>query len=631
METINLPALRGNLFFIAFHKKNNCFLKQLSLLSLILLIFSSGIIAQNIALNTTGNLPDTSAMLDVNSSNKGFLLPRMTTTQINAIPLPANGLIVYNTSINSFQVNTGTSGSPVWSTIGTTTSGWAITGNSGTNASSNFIGTSDNVPLVIKVNNQLSGKIDNALGNSFFGYQSGNNISSGVHNVLIGYNSGFTQTTAGYNTIVGDSAGYLNTAANNIFIGYAAGTKNSTGTQNSFIGYQSGFKNTTAGNNTFEGYQSGNNNTTGSNNTFEGYQAGYANSTGPSNTGVGSTALVANTTGSNNAALGMGALGANTTGSQNAAFAAGSLRNSTTAGENTALGNSTLFSTTTGSYNVAVGYKTGYSLTTAINNTMIGDSAGYANTAASNTFAGYIAGTNNTNGYSNTFIGSNSGPTNTTGTRNTLLGDSTDVSSAALTNATAIGYGATVTTSNSVVLGNGANVGIGTSSPANKLEINSGLGGASGLRLKQLPSGAILFMSSTNDVAQSNNNLYFDATNYRLGVGAGSSPNSTLQTGGSFAAATITKTANYTASVGDYTILCNTTSGAITISLPPVSGCSGRIYVIKKISSATNNVTVAGYYTGDTIDGTTTKTIINQYSTLMIQSDGTQWNVLSSF
>jgi len=180
-------------------------------------------------------------------------------------------------------------------------------------------------------------------------------------------------------------------------------------------------------------------------------------------------------------------------------------------------------------------------------------------------------------------------------------------------------------------LGNGANVGIGTSTPGNRLEINSGTGGISGLRLKELPQGAVLFMNSTSDVAENNNNLYFDATNYRLSIGAGTSPSSTLQTGGSFATAITTKTASYTASVNDHTIICNNTSGSITISLPSVSGCTGRVYVIKKISAAGNNVVVQGYYTGDTIDGTTSKTITNQYSTLMIQSDGTQWDILSSF
>jgi hypothetical protein len=70
--------------------------------------------AQNIAINSTGNQPDTSAMLDVSSTIKGLLVPRMTTAQMNAIPLPAKGLLLYNTSTNLFMVNTGTSLAANW-------------------------------------------------------------------------------------------------------------------------------------------------------------------------------------------------------------------------------------------------------------------------------------------------------------------------------------------------------------------------------------------------------------------------------------------------------------------------------------------------------------------------------------
>jgi hypothetical protein len=188
--------------------------------------------------------------------------------------------------------------------------------------------------------------------------------------------------------------------------------------------------------------------------------------------------------------------------------------------------------------------------------------------------------------------------------------------------------GGTATTNEAMrIIGTGF-IGMGTTTPGNKLEINSGTGGASGLRLKELPSGAVLFMSSTNDVAQNNNNFYFDAVNYRLSVAGGSSPASTLQVGGSVGTAIATKTASYSASTNDYTILCNNTTAAITISLPTAVGCAGRIYVIKKISPAGNNVTVAGYLGSETIDGSTTYILTAQYANVMIQSDGTSWWIL---
>lgn len=79
------------------------------------LVISPNLFAQNVSVNADGSLPDTSAMLDVSSTSKGFLLPRMTTTQQNAIVLPANGLTIFNTTLNTIMINTGTSGSPVWS------------------------------------------------------------------------------------------------------------------------------------------------------------------------------------------------------------------------------------------------------------------------------------------------------------------------------------------------------------------------------------------------------------------------------------------------------------------------------------------------------------------------------------
>ncbi len=69
------------------------------------------------AINTDGSLPDASAMVDISSTTKGLLVPRMTTTQQNAITLPAKGLLVFNTTTNLFQVNTGTPSSPVWTPL----------------------------------------------------------------------------------------------------------------------------------------------------------------------------------------------------------------------------------------------------------------------------------------------------------------------------------------------------------------------------------------------------------------------------------------------------------------------------------------------------------------------------------
>ncbi|ELR72236.1 hypothetical protein C900_01790 [Fulvivirga imtechensis AK7] len=61
------------------------------------------------------NLNNT-AILDINSTSKGILIPRMTTAQRNIIGTPANGLLIYNTSTSKFNFYDGSATS--WATMG---------------------------------------------------------------------------------------------------------------------------------------------------------------------------------------------------------------------------------------------------------------------------------------------------------------------------------------------------------------------------------------------------------------------------------------------------------------------------------------------------------------------------------
>jgi hypothetical protein len=65
------------------------------------------------AVITGGTSANASAQLQVDSTTKGFLPPRMTTTEKNAIASPATGLMVYDTTLNKLSVYTGM----VWETI----------------------------------------------------------------------------------------------------------------------------------------------------------------------------------------------------------------------------------------------------------------------------------------------------------------------------------------------------------------------------------------------------------------------------------------------------------------------------------------------------------------------------------
>ena len=59
--------------------------------------FGTTVFGQNVGINEDGSDPDASAILDIKSTTKGFLVPRMTTAQRTAISTPATGLIVYDT------------------------------------------------------------------------------------------------------------------------------------------------------------------------------------------------------------------------------------------------------------------------------------------------------------------------------------------------------------------------------------------------------------------------------------------------------------------------------------------------------------------------------------------------------
>lgn len=81
------------------------------------LMLSSTTDAQWMLINQNGGSPDGSAALELQSTDRGFLAPRLTTTQMNGISSPAAGLLIYNTDSSGFFFNNG--------------SGWASISSSG--------------------------------------------------------------------------------------------------------------------------------------------------------------------------------------------------------------------------------------------------------------------------------------------------------------------------------------------------------------------------------------------------------------------------------------------------------------------------------------------------------------------
>ena len=126
-------------------------------------------LSQNVGINLTGAVPNASAGLDVDFANKGLLIPRvslLSTSDVVTISSPATSLLVYN---NNPAMTGGSLGywywnGAAWVALGGGGGGnaWLLLGNAGTVDGTNFIGTTDNIPFNIRVNNQRAGRIYNS-------------------------------------------------------------------------------------------------------------------------------------------------------------------------------------------------------------------------------------------------------------------------------------------------------------------------------------------------------------------------------------------------------------------------------------------------------------------------------------
>ena len=321
--------------------------------------------------------PNASSLLEIKSTSKGLLIPRMTQTQRNAIATPATGLLIYQSDHTSgFYYYSGTA----WTAVTQKSKGWSLTGNSGINPSTNFIGTTDAQPLKFRVNNQNSGDIDYNLGTAAFGYLALNS-NTGVGNTAVGYEAGNSNTSGQYNTAIGSSALLANTTGiENSATGTFALFSSSTGSYNVANGYDALAGNTTASNSTAIGTLALNA-SNASYNTAVGASSLYANTDGQYNTAVGYSSLHGNTNGFQNVAVGWNALASNTGGGNNVAIGTGALQSNSTGFTLTCIGT---FSNVNGDgYNnsSALGYNTSI---TASYQVRIGDGSvtsigGYAN------------------------------------------------------------------------------------------------------------------------------------------------------------------------------------------------------------------------------------------------------------
>lgn len=243
-----LIVLVNELHVVVLHKKTQQ-MKNKHLLTPLFIAFNFFIVSAQVGIGTTN--PDSSSMLDINSSTSGLLIPRVNLTSISdvtTIPNPAFSLLVFNRSNSNGLVPSFYYWDSQWKLLGSNTDEWNLSGNS--IASGKFLGTTNNQDLVFKVNNVNRAKFDTDRSMTF---GLGSNITPGVGNsavignesnvsspysFVLGYQSnvsGKAATAIGYqSTVSADNAtaiGYQATAtqSNSIILGNSADSNNKIG------------------------------------------------------------------------------------------------------------------------------------------------------------------------------------------------------------------------------------------------------------------------------------------------------------------------------------------------------------------------------------------------------------------
>jgi trimeric autotransporter adhesin len=297
-----------------------------------------------------------------------------------------------------------------------TLTGWSTTGNIGTIVNTNFLGTTDNNPLLIRTNNQPSGLIDPGITtrNNSYGNRSFTITSTGSGNNAFGYLALASLTNGSSNTALGDSAAFSITTGNdNVAVGSRALVMAAAAASNVAIGSNA-----------------------------------LKNNVASENIAIGKDAATGNTAGGNMIAIGTAALQKNTASNTQFAIGGNALQSLNGGLENIAVGYNAGVSLTAASYNVLMGHYTLSSSTGASNNTVIGYNAALAYTGTGNT--------------GNTFIGYESALSQTGGTGNTYIGAGVDIAgNTAPSNSSAVGQGVMITASNQVRIGNTAVTSIG--------------------------------------------------------------------------------------------------------------------------------------------------------------------------
>jgi len=381
-----------------------------------LLFFNMNLVGQ-IAINITGDVPNASSMLDVSSTEKGILIPRMTLTQRDQINSPVTGLMIYQTDNTSgFYFYNGTS----WVVVGDgaisinslvdgKTDSYSLFLGSGTGTSDNGASNRNTAVGINAYNSSVNGYANTAFGNETLKLN-----TSGTHNAAFGTQVLTHNITGVENTAIGTNAGFNVTGSGNVLIGANVAFSQTDISNKLFI------DNTNTGTPLIHGDFITDilrvNGTLDINNAYQLPTSDGISGQILKTNGNGSLSWNDDTSASNinelddglsdGNSLYMGAEAGNLAGSNKFSTGVGvwSLKNVTTGADNTALGTSSLISLTEGSNNTVVGSNALQSITITSNNTVLGTTAGQSVTGGGNVFIGNKVAKTQTNISNKLFI-----------------------------------------------------------------------------------------------------------------------------------------------------------------------------------------------------------------------------------
>ncbi|CAN5916252.1 hypothetical protein BH11BAC7_BH11BAC7_10650 [soil metagenome] len=186
----------------------------------LVVLSSANLAAQNVAINATGAAPNGSAMLDITSTTSGFLMPRMTTVQRSAIPAPATGLRVYDTTTGGFWFYNGA----IWVQDVNSGTGWLLAGN--TLAGTEKLGSINSQPVKLFSANTERMRITNGANGEIVLNQPGASAYF-AGDIFSVYSAAGNYAVNGYASGTGAAGYFQNTSANGFAVyGVVSGAAN---------------------------------------------------------------------------------------------------------------------------------------------------------------------------------------------------------------------------------------------------------------------------------------------------------------------------------------------------------------------------------------------------------------------